>query len=548
MRREGGGTPPYPPTPRPVVFQPATSRGLGRGIEQLVAAIRPTLGPRPRLVTVASALGGKPPELLDSGGVIARRLTDLPDRDADMGAMLLRNLLWRLHEEAGDGTATAAVLFGAVYRGGLRYLAGGGNAMRLRRGLERGLGLVLDELAGLATPVGGRAGLARVAAACGADRELAALLGEIFDIIGEWGQLEVRSGHGRGLEREYVEGMHWDGGLLSPGFLTDPARREARVESAAVLISDLAVSDPRDLVPALELARGAGARALVVVARELAEGAVALLLVNRRAGEFDTLAVKTPVMDADARAALEDLATLTGGRPLLRAAGDTTRGLRAEDLGRVRRAWANADFFGVVGGKGDPRALRRRIAGLRAAFAAADSPAREGLRRRIGLLLGGSAILRVGGASQPALDARKATAERVAAALRGALREGVLPGGGAALLACRGRLLDAPAWGDDPDERAARAILAEALAAPIRTLAANAGHDLAALLPRIERAGPGWGLDVTSGQVADMARAGIVDAAAAQRAAVRGAVAGAALALTIDVLVHHRQPEEVFTP
>lgn len=535
-------------TTQPIVFQPAAARGLRRGIEQLVAAIQPTLGPRPRLVAIAPVLGSKPPELLDSGGVIARRLTDLPDRDADMGAMLLRGLLWRLHEEVGDGTATAAVLFGAVYRAGLRHLAAGADAMRLRHHLERGLRLVLDELAGLAAPVSGREQLARVAAACGADEELAALLGEIFDVIGEWGRLDVRSGHGRGLEREYVEGMHWDGGLLSPGFLTDPVKREARLEAPAILLGDLAITDAQQLVPALEAAREAGARSLVVVARELSDDAIALLLLNRRPSEFGTLAVKTPAGEADARAALEDLAALTGGRPLFRAAGDTPRDIGPPDLGRARRAWANADFFGIAGGKGDPRALRRHIAALRAAFAAADPPAREGLRQRIGLLLGGTAMLWVGGASEPAIDARKATAERVAGALRGALREGVLPGGGAALLACRAPLLARRERSDDPDERAACAILAEALAAPARALAANAGRDFSALLPCIERAGPGHGLDVVSGRVVDLARAGIVDPAAAQRAAVQGAIASAALALTIDVLVHHRHPEEVFTP
>jgi chaperonin GroEL len=438
---------------------------MQRGIAQIAGAVRPTLGPLPRRVAIESAMSrARTPELLDDGGTIARRIIQLPDRDEDMGAMYLRSLLWRLRDEVGDGTATAAVLFQAVFDGGLRYIAAGGNPMLLRGHLERGARAILDALPGLTHQVSGQERLARLAAAFCADPPLAETLGEIFDIIGDWGQLEIRTGHGRALEREYVEGMYWDGGLLSR--LTTTAGPEATLyfPEAAILIGDLAIEDEAQLVPVLELARGQGFQSLVVVASRLSDPALALLLLNQDEENFRTVAVRTPGLGADeGREALEDLALLTGGRPLFAAAGDSLRGVAAAHLGRARRAWANRAYFGIVGGQGSPRALRDHLAGLRAAAPqVTDTDTRDRLRRRIGRLLGGSATLWVGAATERTLEARKELAERTAEVLRGAIREGVVPGGGAALLACRPAIADRLARADDPDERAACGILLEA--------------------------------------------------------------------------------------
>lgn len=532
------------------MFQPAARRALQRGIHQIVEAVRPTLGPRARTVASASLLGDhKAPELLEDGGLVARRIIGIPDPDENMGAMLVRNLLWRVHEQVGDGTATAAVLFRAVFDRGLRYVAAGGNAMQLRRTLaEDGLRAVLSALGGMARPVHGKAQLARLAESICGDRELARMLGEIFDILGPYGHLEIEAGRSRQVEREYAEGIVWRTSLLSRHLTTDAASPIARLENPLVLVSDAEVDDPAALLPALELAIQSRASGLVLVAGKLSDNAVGLLVANR--AKLKVIAVKSPGMGSEEQAdALADLAVLTGGRAFLRAAGDSLARVQAGDLGRVRRAWAERTSFGVVGGGGDPRALRRHIADLRAAFQVADDAAeRTRLQQRIGKLLGGSATLRVGGATETEVNVRKALAQRSADALRAAVGGGVVPGGGTALLACRPavqRLLDRT---DDPDARAAYRLLIEALAEPARAILANAGEEPGRRLGEAERTGPGFGFDVVSGQVVNMAEAGILDALAVQRAVAHAAISSAALALTVEALVHRRVLTRSFEP
>jgi chaperonin GroEL len=267
---------------RRVVFQPAAYRGMQRGINQMVDAIRPTLGPRPRVVAIDRVLDDKMPELLDNGGVIARRIIQLANRDEDVGAMFIREVLWQLHDQVGDGTATAAVLFQSVYNEGIRYLAAGGNAPRLRTYLEKGLHAILNHLTSMSTPVEGKARLAQVAQSICHDPPLAEMLGEIFDIIGQYGRLEIRSGRTRGLEREYVEGMYWERGLVSREMITDPQRVKSEFEDAALLISDLDIEEPQQLFPALELAIRSNMRALLIVAGKMSDKVIGFLLAMAR--------------------------------------------------------------------------------------------------------------------------------------------------------------------------------------------------------------------------------------------------------------------------
>jgi chaperonin GroEL len=530
-----------------VVFQPAAYRGIQKGINQIADALRPTLGPLPRTVAIERSSRDKAPELLDDGGVIVRRILELPDRDEDVGAMFLRHVLWRLHEKVGDGTATAAVLFQSVYNQGVRYIVSGGNAMALRHYLEKSMGVVLDELTGMAVHLEGKEKLVRMAETLCHDLPLAKMLGEIFDIIGEYGQLEIRSGRSRELEREYVEGMYWKGGVLSRQMITNHTSLRTEMENAAILISNLEIEDPRQLIPVIEAARQAEIGSLLIIAGKLSDSAIALLLTaSRDPAKFQAIAVKPPGMTAgDQAASLQDLAVLTGGRPLAKAAGYTLRGVKIQDLGRARRAWADRTYFGIIGGKGDPRALRKHIADLRAAFKRADDPdVRKKLQERIGKLMGGSATLRVGGATELEINVRKELAQRTSDALRGAITDGVVPGGGLSLLACRPSLQEMLDQSTDPDERAAYRILIKALEEPVRTILTNAGYDASDVMAEIKRADAGHGFDVRSGQIVDMAKAGIFDAASVQKAAVHSAVASAALALTIDVLVHHKKPQE----
>lgn len=526
-----------------VVFQPATYRGVQQGINKIANAIRPTLGPNPRVVAIDRILDDRMPELLDNGGIIARRIIQLPGKSEDVGAMFLRDVLWRLHDQVGDGTATAAVLFQFIYNQGVRYLTSGGNAMRLRAALEKGMGVIINQLTEMTVHLKGQEPLAQIAKTLCYDPPLAKMFGEIFDIIGEHGRLEIREGRSRELEREYVEGMYWERGLMSREMIADHQRARTEFENAAILISDLEIKEPQQLFPALELALRAQIKSLLIVADKLSDSAIGFLLANKKPDRFQVIAVNTPEYGKiDQAGALEDLAMLTGGKAFLKITGDTFNNIKTEDFGHARRAWADTRNFGIIGGKGNPRALRQHIARLRAAYNNTDDLViRERLLKRIGKLLGGSATLWVGGATEMDIKERVEIAKRTAAAMRGAMAEGVVPGGGVALLACRPALQDMLNQAADTDERAAYGILIDALAEPLRTIVSNAGYDDRDVMAEIRPAGPGYGFDVKTGQVVNMMDAGIYDTATVQKAAVHAAVASAALALTIDILVHRTE-------
>ena len=528
-----------------VVFQPDVHRNLAAGMDKLVAAIRPTLGPTPRTVAVTRLDDiKKTPEVLDSGGVIARKVIEMGRRDEDIGAMLARALICTQHERMGDGAATAAVILQAIYRGGVHYLAAGGNAMRLRHYLERALATALEGLDELTAPVGGKDRLAQVAEAICHDEPLSKLLGEIFDIIGAYGQLDVRKDHSRALRREYIEGMFWNGGLVSRDMIANQKELQTVYEEPAIVIADFQVNDPRHIMPMLELAVELKVKKLMLIAGEISGDAIAgLMMANGKLKNFAVMAVRGPGMNPDDReAAIEDLAVVTGAVPLLKVMGQNLKDIRRENFGGARRAWASTQSFGIIGGQGDPRQLRRHVGNLNARYEREDdSDRRDRIRARIGKLMGGSATLWIGGLSESEIEARKATAEATADAMRAAVREGVLPGGGLSFLACRDRLQPKMNGAADPDERAAYRILHEALAEPARTIYENAGYEPGEILARLAQAGGGAGFDALSGRLVD--NGGLLDGAAIQKTALKNAVLTAGMALTIDVLVHHRTPE-----
>ncbi|MGE5224577.1 MAG: chaperonin GroEL [Omnitrophica WOR_2 bacterium] len=529
-----------------IVFQPKTYRKMQRGVHWLVNAIRPTLGPFPRVVAIAKSFQSGSPELLDSGGTIARRVIQLPDRDEDMGAMYLRHVLWKLQETAGDGTATAAVLFQAIYDRGLTYIASGGNAMHLRGYLEQGLKDILEVVDKQAQPVRGKKLLSQFAETVCHDPDLSKMLGEIFDIIGPYGRLDIRKSEGFKLEREYVEGMYWDKGLLARGMANDEHSLTAQLENTAIFISDLDIESPVDFVPLLEAAIEAGFQSLLVIARDISDRAVGILLTPQNREKIQAIAVKTPGSDLTSQLdSMEDLGILTGGKVFLRATQDTVQSVKPEDFGRARRIYADQKSCNVIGGKGDPRLLRQHIATLRAAYQNAnESEERERLQKRIGRLLGGSATIWIGALTASEIEYKVNVAERTAEAIRRALRDGVVPGGGIALLSCQDVLKQKLRASTNSEQRAAYAILLEAVAEPFYTLLGNAGLQPGSVLAQIREAGPGFGIDLANQKIVCMQQTGIQDAVSVTRSAIRSAVSGAALALTTDVLVHRRNPPQ----
>ena len=529
-----------------LLFAAPAQAALRHGVTTMAGMVRPTLGPTARSVMLYEESSGRPPEVLDDAATILRRVIELPDPYVNMGAMVLRHTVWKVHETVGDGGATTAVLFEAIIRYTAPLLASGADPLALRRGLEAGLAAASTALAELARPLEGDAAIARVAEGLCHDAELAGLLGEIFDIVGVDGSIDIENGYTRGFDRQYVEGVQWNTGFFSSYFITDQDRQEARLEDPAVLVTDLRLTTADQLLPLLDRLASAERRDLFIIADEVSGTALSLLTANHRGGVIRSVAVKAPSYEPERAQILRDIAVLTGARVVTEISGVSGEGILLEDLGRARLAWAVADNFGIQGGLGDPAALRERIAQVRAEYRGASNPEEgEKVRARLGKLIGGVAILQVGGDTQQQMDARKATAQRTVATLRHALRDGVAPGGGAAYLACRQAVCRVAATGD---EAAALAALARALEEPLAVIAHNAGHEAPNVVARAEASPPGWGFDALSGQIVDMWSAGILEPVPMLRRALAAAVSGAAMLLTADVLVHHREPLKVARP
>jgi chaperonin GroEL len=534
-----------------VIFQPQVGEGMQAGFDQLINAIRPTLGPLPRFVAIERATNrNQVPEILNSGGTIARRIIQIPDRSEDVGLMYLRHILWKQQETEGDGTGTAAVLFQSIFNQGRRYVAAGGNAMRLRSFFENGAQFILSELNKQTVHLHGKKALAGLANTICHDIELAEKLGEIFDIIGPYGRLEVRKSHGREIYCEYVEGTYWDGGYRSREMVNDDYRIRANLEDAAVLMTDFEIENPEQLIPLLHLAIENNLKQILLISNTMSDRAISILLARPNREKVFVVGVKLPGMTFDTqRNALEDMAILTGGKAMQNATGDTLEKIHLSDLGRARRIWVDKDYFGIVGGQGNARVLREHITNLRQAFRKAEDPDnRNTLLDRLGKLTGGSATLYIGGISPIEIEPRVELAKHTADALRGALRDGVFPGGGVALLDCRASVREKLEKADSEDEDIVYRILLNALEAPFRTIVENAGYNPERVIAQIENKGPGFGFDVIAQKPRFMNEAEIFDAASVVKGAVIQAIYGAALALTTDVIVHHRNPAESFNP
>lgn len=529
-----------------VVFQPHVHQALKRGIHTMVAAIRPTLGPLGGGIAIDRMNSAKKtPELLDDGGVIARRVIEVTNRDEDMGAMLVRSMVARQHERVGDGTATTAVLFEAVFDAGLRYTAAGGNTMQLRRYLEAAIPLITAEIDQMVVPLEGQQRLTEVALALCHDRDMAALMGEAFEVLGEYGRLEIREDQKRGYRSEFVEGSYFYSGLFSRVLLPEGSPLTVTLENPAIFLCDFEVEDHQDLFPVLHLANQQDVPGLVIVTRSLSEKATSLLVAHNNMGKFRVMAVKLPGGTPTERMHyLDDLSALTGATPLLTATGDTTQQVTADHFGRARRVWADSRVFGVVSGRGNPRTLRAHLDRLKQFYQhAQDTDERKKALERIGNLMGSSVTLWVGGFTEPEISIRKSVAERTALTLRAAIQGGVVPGGGIALLNCRPAIRQQLGAATDPDQRAAWLALLDALEAPARAIFRNAGHDPGSVMARLSYERPGTGFDVVTNRVVDACDAGLLDSAQVLKASVINAISTAALALTVDSLVHVAKPD-----
>ena len=531
--------------PKPAVILPPQSRvALQRGVDSMVNLIRVTLGPNARAVAIASTVANdRAPEVLNDGATICRRVIELPDPLENMGAMIIRQLTWSTRELVGDGSTTAAVIAQTVLAEANRYTASGGNVMFMKAGVEKGLEVALAALDRQSKTIEDPDDMASLITGVTADPDIGTMFGEIFDIIGPDGVVVVQDSRGVTVEREYVEGVQWDQGYLSPYMVTNSDRMETVLEDAVILLTDRNITTSKELLPILEQVRQAGFKNLMIVANEVSGDALSLLVANKMEGVLTTLAVKAPGYGDRRAAILEDIAVITGGKVIIQDAGMTVEGAKLEHLGRAQRVWADRANFNIMGGWGSPQAVRERVAFVKKQIPllAKEEYELNKARERLGKLTGGIAVVNVGAPTELAQKEMRLRIEAAVAAMRACGESGVVPGGGVALLAAARAVRAVEAA--DEDEAFGLRILASALQAPTRWIVRNAGLDPNPVIAELERRPEGWGYDVITGEYCDVAGAGIRDPHPVIRTAVIKGVSGALMAMTTDALVVHKKPD-----
>ncbi|MDQ5850748.1 MAG: chaperonin GroEL [Chloroflexota bacterium] len=532
------------PTPHVLLGDEARAR-LKEGLDLLAELIRLTLGPRAGVVVNAREFKG--PEPLTSSAVVVRRIVEIQGRATNVGAMLLRHAVWKVHEQLGDGGATTAALVHALLEGGYRHLAAGTNPMLLRRGMERGLRAAVAALQAQARPLEGEQHLHALALAATGDPELGRVFGEIFGRLGPEGTVVIEEYAASYLAHQFLEGARWEGSFVSPAFITDVPRQQALLEEPWVLVTDHTIAEPAQIVRLLEQIVRADAGPLFILAEDVTGEARATLLSNRERGLLDVAAATLTMQGYHRRHNLEDIAIITGAEFVAKDRGDRLENVTLHDLGEARLVQVGADTLSIVGGAGDPDLIAERQRTLRAQIPhVPDEEARRKLIERLGKLAGGMAILRLGAASDAERRTRRDLAERVIRFMPTALEEGVVAGGGAAYLHCQPALHEL-ACGHD-EEAAGVRVVRDALEAPMAWLIRNAGLAPAPILAEARQRGAGYGYDILNEQISDMWAANILDAAKVARVALETAVSVAAMALTTEAIVLRRKPEISLTP
>ncbi len=521
-------------TARLITFDAEARRALERGLDQVARVVKITLGPKGRNVVLASDWGA--PTITNDGVSIASEI-DLEDPQENIGAQLVKEVAKKTNDVAGDGTTTATVLAQAMVKQGLRNVAAGANPMALKNGIEAAVEAAVESIAIQAQEIEGKADVEHVASISAADPEIGAQIAEAMDEVGKDGVITVEESQTFGMELEFVEGMRFDNGYISPYIVTDPQRMEVSHEDPYVLLVDGKVSRVEDLLPLLEKVVSAG-RPLVIVAEDVEGPALATLVVNKIRGTFRAVAVKAPGYGDRRKAMLQDLAILTGGQVISAEVGIKLENVTLDLLGSARKVVVTEDDTTIVEGGGKPDEIKGRVNQLKAEIDKADSDYdRETLRERLAKLSGGVAVLNVGAATEVELKERKHRIEDAVSATKAAVEEGIVAGGGVALLQAQAALDKVDLEGDG---LTGVGIVRRALEEPSRQIAANDGFHGGVVVEKVRSLDPGWGLDAARGEYVDMFKAGIVDAARVTRCALQNAASIAALFLTSEALVAER--------
>ncbi|MCS6964178.1 MAG: chaperonin GroEL [Thermoflexus sp.] len=525
--------------PKQLVFGEEARRRLKRGIDILANAVGTTLGPKGRNVALDKKWGA--PSITHDGVTVAKEI-ELPDPYENMGVQLLKEAATKTNDVAGDGTTTATVLAHMMVTEGMKNVAAGANPMLLKKGIEMAVKAVVEEIKRMAKPVQSKDDIAHVAAISSADPEIGNLIAEVMDKVGKDGVITVEeSKTGLPFETEYVEGMQFDRGYISPYFVTNPETMEAVLENPYILIHDKKISAAADIIPVLERVLQEGeTRSLLVIAEDVDGEALATLVLNKLRGIFNAVAVKAPGFGERRKAMLQDIAILTGGQVISEELGRKLEGVRIADLGRADKVVVTKDDTTIIGGRGDPKAIKGRIEQIKAEMEKTTSDYdREKLQERLAKLAGGVAIIRVGAATEVELKEKKHRVEDALSATRAAVEEGIVPGGGVALLNAAKALDNLKAEGD---VQTGINIVRRALEEPLRRIAENAGEDGAVVVEMVrrlqkERNNLNIGYNVLQNEYVDMVEAGIIDPAKVTRTALENAASVAAMILTTEALV-----------
>ena len=520
--------------PKQILFHDAARYKISRGVGALADAVKVTLGPRGRTVILEREFG--PPQIVNSGVLVAKSI-ELEDRFENMGAQLLREVASRTSEMAGDGTTTATVLAHGMIQEGMRYLAGGMNPMDLRRGIDLAIDAVVAELKNIAKPCTTSQEIAHVAAiSANNDRAIGDLLASAIDKVGREGAISIEDSSGLVSVLDVVEGMQFDRGFLSPYFINNPERQSAVLDDVLILLCEGRLSSLKDLVPLLEDVLKSG-RPLLVIAEEVDSDSLAALVINNIRGTIKTCAVKAPSFGDRRKAMVQDLAVLTGGNVVSEEVGLSLGKVKLSDLGHAKRVEITKDNTTLIGGAGKAKVISDRIASIRKERELTTSDYdREKLDERCAKLSGGVALIKVGATTETELKERKLRVEDALHATRAAVEEGIVPGGGVALLRARRSLVGMT--GQTLDETSGIHLVARALEEPMRRIVSNAGDEPSVIVNRVnESPESAFGYNAATRTYGDLLQMGVIDPAKVTRLALQNAASIAGLLLTTDCLI-----------
>jgi chaperonin GroEL len=514
-------------------FNEDARRSLERGVNILADAVKVTLGPKGRYVVLDKKFGA--PTITNDGVTIAREI-EVEDPFENQGAQLVREVATATNDVAGDGTTTATVLAQAIVREGLKNVAAGANPMGLKRGIEKSVDAIVENLKEQSTEVSGKEDIARVATISSREREIGDVIADAIEKVGKDGVVNVEEGQTFGLELEFTEGMQFDKGYLSPYMITDAERMEAVLEEPYVLIANQKIGAVKDLLPVLEQVIQAG-RPLLIVAEDVEGESLATIVVNKLRGTFSAVAVKAPGFGDRRKRMLEDIAILTGGEVITEELGLKLENTKISQLGKARKIVIDKDTTTIIDGAGTSDAIKGRIKQLKSEIENTDSDFdREKLQERLAKLSGGVAVVKVGAATETEMKEKKHRVEDALQATRAALEEGIVPGGGVALINA-GDAVKATLDALEGDEKTGAKIIIRALEEPLRQLAYNAGLEGSVVIDKVRGVKKGHGLNVETGEIEDLVKSGIIDPTMVTRSALQNAASIAKNILTTEAVV-----------